>query len=85
MPCFSWHEGEEAGDPFVKSAVFTCHPRHDGILFTTHSNMTDNKGKKFNHTQSCFFADFNQILSITNFLLVYLKEINDAKNRNELP
>lgn len=83
MSCFSWHEGEDVGDPFVKNSVLTCHPRHDGILLTMHSNLVDKHGKKFNNTQSCFFADIEHLLSITNFLLVYLKQVGDQRKENE--
>jgi hypothetical protein len=87
MPCFSWREHDPAEDnnQFTKNTLLSCHPRPDGILFTMHSNMVDKRGNKFNHSQSCFFASFEQIMGITNFLLIYLKEINDAKNKHELP
>ncbi len=85
MPCFSWYEGEIKGDPFVRTSVFSLHPRPDGVLITIHSNMVDNKGKMFNETQSTFSADLEQILKITNLLLLYLQELTDAKNRNQIP
>lgn len=85
MPCFTWRQGERAGDPHVENRGLSAHPTTDGILFTMRSNMVDRNGKMFNNTQSSIFLEFEQIITMANFLLVYLQEINDRKNNHELP
>jgi hypothetical protein len=77
--CFTWHEGENAGDPFVKNGTFTAHPRPDGIMFTMRSNMVDKHKKMFNHTQSSFFATHEQIQEMAQLLYLYVQEINKGR------
>lgn len=84
MPCFTWRQTEGTDNPFVENRQFSAHPALDGILFTTRSNLVDKGGTMFNNTQTHIFLEIEQILTLTNFLLLYIKEVNDAKSKNEL-
>ena len=88
MAGFVWDERNPINptDLYERSARLSMHPRPDGMLFSLNSHLRELKtGVTFDHTQASFSADLEQVVLMTNLLLLYLKEIANATDRKELP
>jgi hypothetical protein len=90
MSSFRWPD-RHWGDPTQEShydrvSIFSANPAPDGILFTTFAHMLDKRTQeKFCSSESAIFLDEEQIRELTQLLIIFLKEVQDARDRRDLP